>query len=110
MPPVMEANIHDSEASVVTSKPANGGHLKTGQRASPRTRICFTLPLLFRQGHFRKSLESSPLCGFPIFLLVLELTEIRQLEFVFGFIFLSSLRIRAAAGAVEMWKSGAFVF
>jgi len=31
-------------ASVVTSKPANGGHLKTGQRASPRTRTCFTLP------------------------------------------------------------------
>jgi len=30
--------------SVVTSKPANGGHLKTGQRASPRTRTCFTLP------------------------------------------------------------------
>src|SRR6516225_11703639 len=71
--------------TVVTSKPANGPH--PGQE--------FVLPcrLLFRQGHFRKSLESSPLCGFPIFLLVLELTEIGQLEFVFGFIFCPSLRI-----------------
>jgi hypothetical protein len=41
---VVAENTIVDEASVVTSKPANGGHLKTGQRASPRTRTCFTLP------------------------------------------------------------------
>jgi len=41
---------------MVTSKPANGPH--PGQE--------FVLPcrLLFRQGHLRESLESSPRCGF----------------------------------------------
>jgi hypothetical protein len=42
--------------------------------------------------------------------MVLELTEVSQLEFVFGFIFVLPEGYRAAAGAVEMWQSGVFVF
>jgi hypothetical protein len=41
---------------------------------------------------------------------VLEVTVIGQLEFSFGFMFCPWRGREAAAGAVEMWKSGAFGF
>jgi hypothetical protein len=45
--------------TVATSKPANGPH--------PGQEFVLACRLLFRQGHFRKSVESSPLCGFRSF-------------------------------------------
>jgi len=40
---------------MVTAKPANGPH--------PGQEFLLSRRRLFRQGHLRKSLESSPLCG-----------------------------------------------
>jgi len=41
---------------------------------------------------------------------VLEETRVGQLEFGFGFMVVLSCWYKAAAGAVEMWESGVFVF